>query len=39
VSSRVVDGPQQLGEGLNKALASDKPELVEVKVAPGMALT
>jgi hypothetical protein len=27
-----------LGDALGKALASDKPELVEVKVAPGMAL-
>ncbi len=39
VNSRVVDGPDELGEGLSKALASGKPELVEVGVAPGMALT
>jgi benzoylformate decarboxylase len=39
VSSRVVHGAEELGEGLSKALASGKPELVEVKVAPGMALS
>ncbi len=38
VSSRAVDGLDQLGEALGKALASGKPELVEVQVAPGMAL-
>jgi benzoylformate decarboxylase len=38
VSARVVDGPDELGDALGKALASGKPELVEVKVAPGMAL-
>jgi benzoylformate decarboxylase len=38
VNSRVVDGADKLGDALSKALASDKPELVEVKVAPGMAL-
>jgi benzoylformate decarboxylase len=40
VNSRVVDGGESdaLSEALSKALASDKPELVEVKVAPGMAL-
>jgi benzoylformate decarboxylase len=38
VSSRVADGADELGDALGKALASDKPELVEVKVAPGMAL-
>jgi benzoylformate decarboxylase len=39
VRSRVVSGVEELGEGLSTALASGKPELVEVKVAPGMALT
>jgi benzoylformate decarboxylase len=38
VSSRAVDGPEELGGALSEALASSKPELVEVKVAPGMAL-
>jgi benzoylformate decarboxylase len=38
VSSRTVNGPDELRDGLSKALASDKPELVEVRVAPGMAL-
>ncbi|MFZ1925224.1 MAG: thiamine pyrophosphate-dependent enzyme, partial [Solirubrobacteraceae bacterium] len=40
VNSRVVDGGEgdALSDALSKALASDKPELVEVKVAPGMAL-
>jgi benzoylformate decarboxylase len=38
VSSRVVSGAQELGQGLTEALASGKPELVEVRVAPGMAL-
>ncbi len=38
VNSRTVDGPDQLRDELSKALASDKPELVEVRVAPGMAL-
>jgi benzoylformate decarboxylase len=38
VNSRVVSSVEELGEGLAKALASDKPELVEVKVAAGMAL-
>jgi benzoylformate decarboxylase len=39
VNSRVVHGAEELGEGLSKALASSKPELLEVKVAPGMALS
>ncbi len=39
VNSRVVSGVEELGEGLSQALASNRPELVEVKVAPGMALT
>jgi benzoylformate decarboxylase len=38
VNSRVANSVEQLSEGLSKALASDRPELVEVKVAPGMAL-
>ncbi len=38
MSSCAVDGPEELGEALGKALASGKPELVEVRVAPGMAL-
>ena len=38
VDSRVVSTVEELGDGLSRALASDKPELVEVKVAPGMAL-
>jgi benzoylformate decarboxylase len=38
VKSRVVDGVEELGEGLSEALSSQKPELVEVRVAPGMAL-
>ncbi|MGA7704050.1 MAG: thiamine pyrophosphate-dependent enzyme, partial [Solirubrobacteraceae bacterium] len=38
VNSRVVGDAEELGDGLSKALASGKPELVEVKVSPGMAL-
>jgi benzoylformate decarboxylase len=38
VSSRVAGDPDELGQALGAALASGKPELVEVKVAPGMAL-
>jgi benzoylformate decarboxylase len=38
VASRVADGADELGQALAAALASGKPELVEVKVAPGMAL-
>jgi benzoylformate decarboxylase len=38
VGSRVVSGVDELGEGLSQALASGKPELLEVKVTPGMAL-
>jgi benzoylformate decarboxylase len=38
VNSRVVNSVEELGDGLAKALASNKPELVEVKVAAGMAL-
>ncbi|MGH2911175.1 MAG: benzoylformate decarboxylase [Solirubrobacteraceae bacterium] len=39
VGSRVVSSVEELGEGLGKAIASGKPELVEVRVSPGMALT
>lgn len=39
VRSRVATDVDELGEALAAALASSKPELVEVKVAPGMALT
>jgi benzoylformate decarboxylase len=38
VHSQVAGSVEELGESLSKALASGKPELVEVKVAPGMAL-
>jgi benzoylformate decarboxylase len=38
VSSRVVGGVEELGEQLARALASDRPELIEVQVAAGMAL-
>jgi benzoylformate decarboxylase len=38
VSSRVAGDAGELGQALGAALASGKPELVEVKVAPGMAL-
>ena len=38
VRSRVVSSPEELADGLSKALASGKPELVEARVAPGMAL-
>jgi benzoylformate decarboxylase len=38
VKSRVVDGMDELGAALTQAFASEHPELVEVKVAPGMAL-
>ncbi|HTA13574.1 MAG TPA: benzoylformate decarboxylase [Solirubrobacteraceae bacterium] len=38
VSSQVVSSVEELGDGLSRALASNKPELVEVKVAAGMAL-
>jgi benzoylformate decarboxylase len=39
VNSRVAGSVEQLGEELARALASNKPELVEVRVAEGMALT
>ncbi len=38
VSSRTVDGAEALREELGRALRSSKPELLEVRVAPGMAL-
>ena len=38
VHSQVVGSAEELGDGLSRALASGKPELVEVRVAPGMAL-
>ena len=38
VSSRKVEGTEELRDALTAALASDAPELVEVGVAPGMAL-
>jgi benzoylformate decarboxylase len=38
VKSRVVSSVEELGEGLGRALASGAPELVEGRVAPGMAL-
>lgn len=38
VSSRVVSTVEQLGDALSRALSSSAPELVEVRVAPGMAL-
>ncbi|MGA9877059.1 MAG: thiamine pyrophosphate-dependent enzyme, partial [Solirubrobacteraceae bacterium] len=38
VHSQVAGSVEELGEKLSKALASNKPELVEVRVTPGMAL-
>src|SRR5262249_39340034 len=38
VSSQSVSGRDQLQEALKSAIGSSKPELVEVPVAPGMAL-
>jgi benzoylformate decarboxylase len=38
VSSRRVSGREQLREALASAISSDAPELIEVPVAPGMAL-
>src|SRR4051794_28964852 len=38
VSSRAVSGREELHEALEGAIASDKPELIEVPVTPGMAL-
>ncbi len=38
VNAQVVSSVEELAGGLSEALASDKPELVEVRVAPGMAL-
>jgi benzoylformate decarboxylase len=39
VNSQLANSVEELAASLSKALASNKPELVEVKVAPGMALT
>jgi benzoylformate decarboxylase len=38
VNTTRADEPEQLGEELRRALASDAPELIETRVAPGMAL-
>ena len=38
VEAQQVDGRDALHQALTDALASDGPRLVEVKVAPGMAL-
>jgi benzoylformate decarboxylase len=38
VNARHANDPEELGVELRRALASDRPELVEVQVAPGMAL-
>jgi benzoylformate decarboxylase len=38
VTAQRVDGRDALHQGLTDALAADGPQLVEVKVAPGMAL-
>jgi benzoylformate decarboxylase len=38
VSSRAVSGREEIHEALASAIASEKPELVEVPVTPGMAL-
>jgi benzoylformate decarboxylase len=38
VNARRVGDPEELGVELRRALASDRPELIEVQVAPGMAL-
>ncbi len=38
IDSRVASDAEELGVELRRALASDRPELVEVRVAPGMAL-
>ncbi|MFI5005625.1 MAG: thiamine pyrophosphate-dependent enzyme, partial [Solirubrobacterales bacterium] len=38
VNATRAESPEELGVELRRALASDTPELVEVQVAPGMAL-
>ena len=38
VESKRTDDPEELREALREAIASDKPRLVETRVAPGMAL-
>jgi len=39
INARRVSDPEELGVELRRALASPEPELIEVQVAPGMALT
>lgn len=39
VSARSVEDPGELPEALGAAIASTEPQLLEVRVAPGMALT
>jgi len=36
MKARGVEGPDQLREALAEALRSDEPELIEVRIAPGM---
>jgi thiamine pyrophosphate-dependent acetolactate synthase large subunit-like protein len=38
VSAKAVSGRDEVHSALEAAIASDKPELVEVPVTPGMAL-
>ena len=38
VRARRVEGPAELGTALSEAIASPQPEVVEVRVAPGMSL-
>ena len=38
VESKRTDDPEELREALREAIGSDKPRLVETRVAPGMAL-
>jgi benzoylformate decarboxylase len=38
VRARRVEGPGELGTALREAIASPQPEVVEVRVAPGMSL-
>jgi benzoylformate decarboxylase len=39
INARRTSDPEELGVELRRALASPEPELIEVRVAPGMALT
>jgi benzoylformate decarboxylase len=39
INARRASDPEELGVELRRALASPEPELIEVQVAPGMALT